>query len=70
MLQRRTIPPFVEREAMTMSEASAVTQGVHHIGLTVPDLEQTRGFFVDTRGDQQGGYGPEDPAVFWTDHSG
>ena len=52
-----------------MSEASAVTQGAHHIGLTVPDLEQTRGFFVDTLGYQQVGDVPDYPAVFLTDGS-
>ena len=52
-----------------MSEASAVTQGVPHIGLTVPDLEQTRGFFVDTLGYQQVGDVPDYPAVFLTDGS-
>ena len=52
-----------------MSEASAVTQGAHHIGLTVPDLEQTRGFFLDTLGYEQVGEVPDYPAVFLTDGS-
>ena len=52
-----------------MSEASAVTRGAHHIGLTVPDLEQTRRFFLDTLGYEQVGEVPDYPAVFLTDGS-
>lgn len=44
-----------------------VTQGAHHIGLTVPDLAQTRAFFVDTLGFSQVGEVPDYPAVFLTD---
>ena len=29
---------------------TAITQGAHHIGLTVPDLAATRAFFTDTLG--------------------
>lgn len=29
---------------------SAVTNGVHHVGLTVPSLEKTQAFFIDTLG--------------------
>ena len=46
---------------------SAVTQGAHHIGLTVPDLAATRGFFIDTLGFDQLGDVPDYPAVFLTD---
>lgn len=46
---------------------TAVTQGAHHIGLTVPDLHQTRAFFVDTLGFQQVGDKPDYPAVFVSD---
>ena len=52
-----------------MSEASTVTRGAHHIGLTVPDLEQTRRFFLDTLGYEQVGEVPDYPAVFLTDGS-
>lgn len=44
-----------------------VTQGVHHIGLTVPDLPKTRNFFVDTLGFDQVGEVPDYPAVFLND---
>lgn len=46
---------------------SAATQGAHHIGLTVLDLQQTRTFFVDTLGFKQVGEKPDYPAVFVSD---
>ncbi len=46
---------------------TAVTQGAHHIGLTVPDLAKTRSFFLDTLGFSQVGEVPDYPAVFLTD---
>jgi catechol 2,3-dioxygenase-like lactoylglutathione lyase family enzyme len=46
---------------------AALTRGVHHIGLTVPQLAQTRAFFVDALGYQQVGEVPEYPAVFLCD---
>jgi catechol 2,3-dioxygenase-like lactoylglutathione lyase family enzyme len=51
-----------------MSE-TALTQGAHHIGLTVPDLAKTRAFFLDTLGFSQVGEMPDYPAVFLTDGS-
>lgn len=45
----------------------ATTKGVHHIGLTVPDLMTTRNFFVDTLGFKQVGEIPDYPAVFISD---
>ena len=51
-----------------MSEqTSPVTKGAHHIGLTVPDLEKTKAFFVETLGYNQVGEVPDYPAVFLTD---
>ncbi len=44
-----------------------VTQGAHHIGLTVPNLEQTRNFFLETLGYDQVGEVPDYPAVFLSD---
>lgn len=54
-----------------MSEQTngAVTSGAHHIGLTVPNLDQTRAFFVDTLGFKQVGEVPDYPAVFLSDDS-
>lgn len=50
-----------------MSTSAALTQGAHHIGLTVPDLAATRSFFVDTLGFNQVGEVPAYPAVFLSD---
>ena len=44
-----------------------ITNGAHHIGLTVPDLDKTRRFFVETLGYEQVGEVPDYPAVFLTD---
>lgn len=49
-----------------MSKAP-LTQGAHHIGLTVPDIAKTRTFFVDTLGFEQVGDVADYPAVFLTD---
>jgi len=46
---------------------TAITRGVHHVGLTVPDLEQARSFFVTTLGFRQVGAKPDYPAVFVSD---
>lgn len=46
---------------------TALTNGAHHIGLTVPDLAETRAFFVDTLGFEQIGEVPAYPAVFVSD---
>ncbi len=46
---------------------TAITQGAHHIGLTVPDLAESRAFFLDTLGFSQVGEVPDYPAVFLTD---
>ena len=52
-----------------MSQASPITRGAHHVGLTVPDLEQAKAFFVDTLGYIQVGEVPDYPAVFLSDNS-
>lgn len=46
---------------------NAVTQGAHHVGLTVPDLGKTRAFFLDTLGFTLVGEIPDYPAVLLTD---
>jgi catechol 2,3-dioxygenase-like lactoylglutathione lyase family enzyme len=43
------------------------TQGVHHVGLTVPNIQQTRDFFVEVLGFSQVGEKPAYPAVFVSD---
>ena len=47
--------------------AQAITRGAHHIGLTVPDLDRTRRFFIDVLGLDQIGEVPDYPAVFLSD---
>ena len=46
---------------------SAKTIGVHHVGLTVPDINETRTFFVDVLGFSVVGERPNYPAVFVSD---
>lgn len=46
---------------------SAKTIGVHHVGLTVPDIHETRTFFVDVLGFSVIGERPNYPAVFVSD---
>lgn len=46
---------------------TAITQGAHHIGLTVPDLSKTAAFFTETLGFNQVGERPEYPAIFVSD---
>lgn len=45
----------------------AATSGAHHIGLTVPNLAQTKAFFIDVLSFQQVGEKPDYPAVFVSD---
>lgn len=45
----------------------ALTQGAHHIGLTVPDITETRDFFTDVLGYAIVGERPAYPAVFVSD---
>ncbi len=52
---------------MTDQTNGAITQGTHHIGLTVPNLDTTRKFFIDTLGYQQVGEVPDYPAAFISD---
>lgn len=44
-----------------------LTRGVHHVGLTVPDVAETTAFFVDVLGYKKVGERPEYPAVFVSD---
>jgi catechol 2,3-dioxygenase-like lactoylglutathione lyase family enzyme len=44
-----------------------VTRGVHHVGLTVPHLDATRAFFLETLGFTQVGEVPRYPAAFVSD---
>lgn len=46
---------------------TTVTEGAHHIGLTVPDLSDTRAFFIESLGFSQVGEVPDYPAAFLSD---
>ena len=48
---------------------SAITQGIHHAGLTVPDLTAAQRFFVETLGFSTVGAIDDYPAVFLSDGS-
>lgn len=50
-------------------KTNAKTLGVHHVGLTVADIDQTREFFVEVLGFEQVGEKPGYPAVFVSDGS-
>ena len=52
---------------MTNPDTHPVTQGAHHIGLTVPDIAATRTFFTDVLGYAVVGERPAYPAVFVSD---
>ena len=51
----------------TPNETPVATRGVHHVGLTVPDLPAARRFFLEALGYQQLGEVPDYPAVFLSD---
>ena len=52
-----------------MRQESPITRGAHHVGLTVPNLDQAKAFFVDTLGYKQVGEVPDYPAVFLSDNN-
>ncbi len=52
---------------MSNDRNKPITQGVHHVGLTVPNLDTTRKFFIDILKYEQIGEVPDYPAVFLSD---
>ncbi len=50
-----------------MTATTPITTGAHHIGLTVPNLDQTAAFFLETLRFKKVGEKPEYPAVFVSD---
>jgi len=50
-----------------MTASTSRTEGVHHVGLTVPQLDEATAFFVEGLGFEQVGEKPEYPAVFVSD---
>jgi len=53
-------------EKMT-TQTQNLTQGVHHLGLTVKDLQTTQNFFEQTLGFKKVGEVPDYPAAFVSD---
>ncbi len=51
----------------TADSGQAVTQGVHHLGLTVSHLAESAAFFIEVLGWQEVRRAPEYPAVFVSD---
>ncbi len=52
---------------MNEKPTAPLTRGVHHVGLTVPSLEETNAFFIDALGFNQIGEVPDYPATFLSD---
>lgn len=52
---------------MTSATTPARTAGIHHVGLTVPDITETAGFFESALGFTRVGGRPDYPAVFVSD---
>lgn len=52
---------------MAADLTQGLTQGAHHIGLTVCDLDETLGFFSEALGFTQVGEVPDYPAIFVSD---
>lgn len=59
-------PKHNQMDEATMTTGT-VTTGIAHIGLTVPDINLSRDFFVNCLGWKQVGEKPEYPAVFVSD---
>lgn len=54
---------------MTSNQTTARTAGVHHVGLTVPDLDEATAFFRDALAFEAIGGVPDYPSVFLSDGS-
>jgi len=50
-------------------QTPAITSGIHHLGLSVPDIKQTAAFFIEQLHFKQVGEKPEYPAIFVSDGS-
>ncbi|KXI27878.1 VOC family protein [Paraglaciecola hydrolytica] len=54
----------------TNSDKAAInTLGIHHLGLSVPDIKQTAAFFMEQLNFSQVGEKPDYPAIFISDGS-
>lgn len=59
--------PYKVKNTMTRATTGQTTCGVHHIGLTVPDVGETTTFFVDVLGYKLTGTRESYPATFVSD---
>jgi len=53
-------------EAVTKTELPS-TLGIHHLGLTIPNIEETAAFFIEQLNFNKVGGKPEYPAIFVSD---
>jgi catechol-2,3-dioxygenase len=51
----------------TSNDATINTLGIHHLGLSVPDIKETAAFFIEQLNFSQVGEQPEYPAIFISD---
>ncbi len=56
-------------DPLATAPATALTAGVHHVGLTVSNVEDTATFFVDALGFSRIGGRPAYPSIFVSDGS-
>lgn len=52
---------------MNRKDSRKITRGVHHVGLTVTNLDEARHFFIKTLGFEQVGEKPDYPAAILSD---
>jgi len=52
---------------LTRKLTQRLTKGVHHVGLTVPDLDDARAFFCGVLGFDEVGGVPDYPSIFVSD---
>jgi catechol 2,3-dioxygenase-like lactoylglutathione lyase family enzyme len=54
-------------DPLTEPQTQSLTRGVHHVGLTVPDLDQARDFFCGLLGFKEVGGVESYPSIFVSD---
>lgn len=53
--------------ASAPTSPSPITEGIHHLGLTVPDVKQSANFFIEALNFKLVGEKPDYPALFISD---
>ncbi|WP_417698121.1 VOC family protein [Psychromonas sp.] len=54
-------------ESSNATVTTIATSGIHHLGLTVPDIKQTAAFFIEQLNFKKVGEKPAYPAIFVSD---